>query len=513
MHLLKYLLFIFFVIVLNKYAEGQKQSAGGVVFIDSNKNGIQDRGEKGIKGVCVSNGEDVIQTNAKGEWQLTVGKGESIFIIKPSGYAVPVNQNKIPQFYFKNTLSNTKRISQESINFPVYKNNEKDRFSAIFFGDPQARGMREVNYVFHDVVEELIGSDVAFGVSLGDIVADDPELMDDISRGIAKIGVPWHNVFGNHDSDRKSKNNDERDDTFENFFGPSTYAFEYGQVAFIALNDIYFQPDGKYRPHFTDKQLTFVKNYVDLVPEDWLIVLMMHAPIVQCDNQEKMYQIIQDRKHTFSISGHVHEQLNVFVDKKMGWNGKAPHHHLVNATVCGSWWCGIHDELNIPHATMNDGAPNGYSIVSFDGNQYSVRFKAARRPANYQMNIYLPEDIQKRSVDTTHVLVNVFAGSDRSVVEMQIDQNGSWIPLDTIRTIDPQCLQMHKLSPYLETKVDGTVLEDVLGYSMDYPSISYHIWQAKLPEGITTGTHVITVRTTDMYKQTWNASRIFRVSE
>lgn len=42
----------------------------------------------------------------------------------------------------------------------------------------------------------------------------------------------------------KAKTNEERDDTFEKFFGPGTYAFEYGQVVFIALNDIYFQHSG-----------------------------------------------------------------------------------------------------------------------------------------------------------------------------------------------------------------------------------------------------------------------------
>ena len=71
--------------------------------------------------------------------------------------------------------------------------------------------------------------------------------------------------------------------------------------------------------------------------------------------------------------------LNVFLGKDKGWNGDKPHHHLINATVCGSWWVGQIDEVGIPHATMNDGAPNGYSVITFDGNQYSVEFKAARK--------------------------------------------------------------------------------------------------------------------------------------
>ena len=255
-----------------------------------------------------------------------------------------------------------------------------------------------------------------------------------------------------------------------------------------------------------------MKNYLEFVPENKLVVLMMHSPIVACDNREAMFRLIENRPNTFSISGHVHEQLNLFVGEEQGWKGKSPHHHLINATVCGSWWCGLKDEVGIPYATMNDGAPNGYSIISFDGNKYSVQFKAARRPADYQMNIYLPNELTKTMADTTHVLVNVFAGSEKSVVEMQID-SGNWIKMENFRTIDPEILRMHQLSPILNEMVNGQPIDDILGYSMDYPSISTHIWKAPFPKGIEPGTHKITVRTTDMYKQTFTAHRIFSVKE
>ena len=237
---------------------------------------------------------------------------------------------------------------------------------------------------------------------------------------------------------------------------------------------------------------------------------MMHSPIVACDNREAMFRLLDKRPNTFSISGHVHEQLNLFVGEEQGWKGKEPHHHLINATVCGSWWCGIKDETGIPHATMNDGAPNGYSIISFDGNKYSVQFKAARRPADYQMNIYLPDELTKTMADTTHVLVNVFAGSGKSLVEMQID-NGNWLRMENFKTIDPEILRMHQLSPFLSEKVNGQLLDEVFGFAMDYPSISHHIWKAAFPRGIEPGTHRITVRTTDMYNQTYTTHRIFSV--
>jgi len=118
--------------------------------------------------------------------------------------------------------------------------------------------------------------------------------------------------------------------------------------------------------------------------------------------------------------------------------------------------------------------------------------------------------LTKTVADTTHVLVNVFAGSEKSVVEMQID-NGNWITMENFKTIDPEVLRMHQLSPFLKEKVNGQQLDEVLGFAMDYPSISHHIWKAKLPNGINIGTHTITIRTTDMYNQTWIANRIFSV--
>lgn len=476
----------------------------GSVFLDSNENGLFDKAERGIQGVCISNGREVVQTDSAGKWKLPVSENRQVFVIKPAAYAVPVSHDQVPQHFVG--------VNSSSVNFPLRSSKTATKFSTVFFGDPQARGIKEVNYINHDIVEELIGTDALFGVSLGDITADGPALFGPVNQGIAQIGIPWYNTFGNHDFDRDAQSAQDKDLSFRRIYGPSTYAFEYGQVVFIDLNNIFFNPDGKYRPHFTEDQLEFVKNYLHFVPGDKLVVLMMHAPIVECDNREQMFGLISDRKYTFSISGHVHEQMNLFVTREMGWKGSTAHHHLVNATVCGSWWCGLKDETGIPHATMNDGVPNGYSIIIFDGPKYSVRFKAARRPENYQMNVYLPEEITRESVDTTHVLVNVFAGSERSVVEMSIDNFNVWRPLQQVKSKDPEILRMHLLNPILQKPVDGQAVEDVLGYSMDAPAITNHMWKSLLPGEISPGTHTVTVKTTDMFGQNWYSRKIFRIN-
>ena len=497
------------------------QTASGYVFHDLNKNGIRDAGEDGLSGISVSNGVDVIQTDADGKWRLPVTDDTGLFVIKPANYSVPVSDNMIPKYYYLHKPNGSPELEKggieptgklpESIDFPLVYNKEPDKFSALFFGDTQASSPNEVNYINHDVVEELIGTDAKFGVTLGDIVGHDLDLFRGISEGIAQIGIPWHYIFGNHDNNRDAKDNENRDETFEKYFGPSTYAFEYGQVVFIGFNDAYFDSNGKYKGHFTSRQIEFTKNYLDLVPNDKLIVLMMHIPIIACENKEQLFDILKDRPHTFSISGHVHDQLNVFVDKEKGWNGDRPHHHLINATVCGSWWSGQIDEVGIPHATMNDGAPNGYSIITFNGNQYSVKFKAARRPDDYQMNIYAPNKVDVASLDTTKILVNVFAGSEKSKVEMKIGKSGEWQTLERVEVVDPECLRMHKLTPLFEQKYNGVDIEEILGWTMDNPHISYHMWEGMLPNDINAGAHTIIVKTTDMYGQSFEAYRILYV--
>lgn len=492
---------------------GRNLSCTGSVFNDINRNGVRDPGETGIRGVAVSNGIDVVLTDSGGNWELPYIPGKHLFVIKPASWKVPVDGGMIPQHYHPGYPDDPlKNGRMTPVHFPLMADVVQERFSMLVFTDTQARGLREVNFINHDVVAECMGTDASFGISLGDIVADDPMLFQEVSQGIAQIGIPWYNTFGNHDNDRETTTNEKRDSTFRRFFGPSAYAFEYGQVAFIVINNVFFGETGKYKAHITGDQLAFIRNYLKHVPEEKLVVLAMHIPVVACDNREELYGILAPRVHLFSISGHTHDQRNLWLGEEHGWTGPHSHHHLVCPAVSGSWWCGMTDERGIPHATMNDGSPNGYSIITFEGNNYSVRFKAAGRPDDYQMNIYLPDEMETSAADTTSVLVNVFAGSERSVVEMKAGRDGGWISMTPVKTVDPACLQMHQLTPYLRETVLEKQLDTIFGWAMDYPSETNHIWKAALPAGLPPGTHTVSVRTTDMYGQSWTGHRVIRVT-
>lgn len=498
-------------------ASSAADMARGTVFHDLNKNNRRDAGEPGLRDVLVSDGERVVKTDAEGRWALPLAEDTAYFLIKPSGWMTPVNDHQLPQFYYlhKPHGSPTTRFPgvpptgplPTSIDLPLHKSPEPGKFKAIFFADPQARDQKELDYIAHDVIEELVGTDARFGVTLGDILFDDLSLFENHNAMVALVGIPWYNVIGNHDLNFDAPNDALSDETFERFFGPNYYAFSHGPVHFVVLDNIQWggaKPDGTgaYTGGLGERQLKFLENLLPHIPEHQLILFMMHIPLMGTEDRERLYRLIEHRPYTMSIAGHTHWQAHLHLGEKDGWRGAEPHHHVINVTVSGSWWSGEPDELGIPHATMADGAPNGYSLITFDGHRATVDFKAARRPADYQMDVHAPEVITTSAAADTWIYVNVFGGSARSSVEMRLAPDGPWIPLVKTEEEDPYFAQIKA------AEGDGSKLT---GRPVPKPRLSHHLWKAALPPGITPGVHRIDVRTEDQYGRTFDASRSVRV--
>jgi hypothetical protein len=316
------------------------------------------------------------------------------------------------------------------------------------------------------------------------------------------MGLPWYNVLGNHDVDKDSLGDAGSNETFIREFSPPHYAFNYGEVHFVVLDNVAWEGKG-YHAALGERQLEFIKNDLAVVPDDKLVVLMMHIPLPALSDLDELFAITQDRTHVFSMSAHTHNQRHEFLSEEQGWHGKTPHHHLVHATACGSWMGGVMDERGIPHAMMSDGGPNGYSIATFDGNQYSIDFRPASRPATWQMNVYAPEEVPTAQVKGTEVLVNVFAGSERSATRMRVGA-GEWLPMERIERTDPAVEQW---------KVWEEVLDESLGRKLPKPQVTGHMWSATLPGELAPGGHLILVESKDMFGKKHYGRRILRVTE
>ena len=496
------------------------EDASGIVYHDKNGNGVRDQGEPGLPGVAVSNQREVVQTDAEGRWSLPVTDDTILFVVKPSGWKTPVNEFQLPQFYYihkpKGSPENFRYPGvdptgplPESIEFALSPVEEPAQFKAIFFGDPQPSTIEQVNYIADDVIAELIGTDAKFGVTLGDIMFDHLELFEPSNANVALVGIPWYNVIGNHDLNFEATDDADSDETFHRHFGPNYYSFDYGPVHFINLDDVEWgrrNAEGKltYVGGLDERQLAFVKNDLALVPEEKLVVLMMHIPLTTVENRTELYRLIEKRPYTLSISGHTHWQAHQFIDKADGWQGDTPHHHIVNVTVCGTWWKGEKDERGIPHATMRDGAPNGYSIMSFDGTSHVLDFKAAREPTDYQFHIHAPNEIAVEDAEKTLVHVNVFNGSKDSTVRMRVGEDGEWIVLDKVLEPDPY---------YVETRDREMAARPEATNHLNPPILSDHLWKGFLPAGIPAGSHPIQVEATDAYGRLWKDEKVIRVGK
>ena len=491
-------------------------AARGTVFHDKNQNSQRDKDEPGIKNIAVSNGKEITRTNAEGKWELPHTDDTIFFVIKPRDWRTPLNKHNLPQFYYihkpKGSSKDLKYRGVEptgplpkSIDFALISNKEPDTFKAIFFGDPQPRSIEQINYIAHDIIPELVGTDAKFGVTLGDIMFDDLDLFEPSNANLALIGIPWYNVVGNHDINFDSEDDAGSDETFHRFFGPNYYSFDHGPVHFIVLDDVEWS--GKKRSYtggLDENQLTFVKNDLALVPQEKLIVIMMHIPLTNVGNRQKLYRIIEKRPYTMSIDGHTHWHAHKMIDEKDGWKAKEPHHHIINVCVSGTWWKGTKDEVGIPHTTMRDGAPNGYSVVTFDGNKHVLDFKAARQPASYQMNIQAPDRIDQKNSQKEFIYVNVFNGSARSKVKMKIGKDSDWIVLNKSVENDPSYVNARER----EAKNSKSGKPE-----LNPPSPSDHLWKAQIPAGLQFGSQLIEVEATDHYGRVHRGNRIIRIEK
>ena len=494
------------------------RNAKGTVFHDRNGNGRYDAGEPALPDVRVSNGRAIVKTGSDGRYDLPVDDDTILFVIKPAGWRTPIDELRLPRFYYIHKPNGSPESKHrgvdptgplpKSIDFPLYPQEEPKEFKALMFGDPQPRDQKEIDYVTHDVVEELIGSDASFGVTLGDIMFDDLSLFESQARAVALIGIPWYNVLGNHDINKDSKTRRHVNETFERTFGPSYYSFDYGQVHFLVLDDIEWyisKKDGKergsYRGGLGERQMAFIRNDLALIPEEQLVVLMMHIPLIDVGDRQELYRLIEKRPFCMSISGHTHHHEHRFIDHKDGWRGPEPHHHVINVTVSGSWWSGAPDERGIPHTVMADGAPNGYSTITFDGHDYRLDFKAAGRSADYQMNIQAPESVRFDQAANTDVYVNVFNGSERSKVEMRLGEESPWLLMERTVMADPA---------YARLVESEKAVKDKPWLDLPKPKPSPHLWRHKLPSVSQPGTHALHIRATDRHGRIHSGRRVIR---
>jgi hypothetical protein len=505
--------------------------ARGVVFRDDNANAARDPGEPGIPGVAVSNGLEVVRTDAQGRYELPVDDDAQIFVCKPRNFRTPLDELNKPRFWYTHKPAGSPDSTFKhkgtpptgplpaSIDFPLTPADEPDDFRVLLIGDPQPYNTKEVAWYAQDVIADIIqsgiGADAAFAVSLGDLVGDDLDLFTPLDQAQARVGIPWVNVFGNHDMNFFSPSDEHSDETFERVYGPPTHAFQVGHAHFIILDNVIWQgfdgldkdgdaKNGNYRGGLRDDQITFVENYLRDVPVESLVVLCMHIPLEgdaphRTPEKDRLFSVLARFPNTLSFSAHTHLQRHWFFGSAEGFTGPRPHHHVNAATGSGSWYRGATDARGIPHATMMCGAPNGYNVLAVTGSRYSIRYKPASLPADYQISVFTPD--QAAPGEDLTVVANVFAGNELTIVECRLN-DGPWTPMTRTPMHDPYYRAIKALEQ-TERPPNGRPLPKV--------ELSHHIWMLTLDAPLPLGTHTVEVKSLDMFGQVDRGYKVVRI--
>ena len=519
-------------------AAGEAATISGYVFEDVDGSGRRTAASPAVAGALVSNGRDVAIADADGRYTLPLPDEATIFVVKPAGFAPPVDPaTRLPRFYrHHRPLGSPASLDlaypglaptgplPASLDFPLVRQEEPEAFEVVMLTDPQPETDAEVDFIREDLIEALAGTRAKFGLTAGDVMFDDLSLYERYNAIVGSIGLTWWNVGGNHDLNYEAPDRRYARETYRRVFGPNYYAFFYAKTLFLMLDDIdYLGADqskprgaGKYQGRLDDAQLDFARAVLARTPADSLIVVVTHIPFAtyldpadpaqNLVNREALFALFEGRRFTVSFAGHTHTTEHHYFDAADGWKGVGPHHHHVLTALSGSWWSGPFDHRGVACADSHDGTPNGFHILSVDGNSYKTRFVPAKEPSGRQMRLsidsrfhadepaaerefrqgqLLGSPIARASLGAASLVADVFDGGPKTRVTMRIGERPA---IEMTRRAGPDPFVAEVYARNRATKKAWVKAE-----------ACSHLWAARLPVDLAPGAHRVVVEATTEY--------------
>lgn len=521
----------------------------GAVFDDRNRNSQQDPGERGIAGVEVSNGREIVTTDRQGRYEISVRDGETVFLTQPAGYQVPVDEDNVAQFFYTHMPAGSPELRYggidptgplpDAVDFPLARTTDtlsRDQ-RCLIGGDIQTYTQEEVDYALRGAFADLTQRTDFTGCGalfIGDIVGDDLDLYDQTRELTSLLNGPARFLPGNHDLDLDA-DYDHRFDTYRSQFGPDYYSYDAGDVHVISLNTVQHSQgapyNGTYNGGIDDEQLAWLRQDIANTPEDKLIVLATHIPLLnwhdqgsdrhQVDQVQAIHDIIGDRP-AVAFGGHSHT-LEVMRegDSMEGWKSlygvdELPFDHITAGAISGDWYTGRVTEAGYPTALQRDGAVPGVFTLEAHGNRYEDSFIGTGRAASEQMSLGLNTPAYRDWYDANRRNVGK-APAFETPLEVSADELGeSWLTTNVWAggtgtevsvSIDSRPAQQAQRTQRLEGESkrvgaefsDPAAAQEQLVHGGSVAEASGHLWRLDLPEDLAPGEHTATVTQTDRY--------------
>lgn len=517
----------------------------GVVFDDRNRNSTRDRGERGIPGVQVSNGRQVVTTDAKGRYEVPVDDNTNVFVTQPAGYEVPVDEDNIAQFSYVHLPEGSPELryggieptgpTPDAVNFPLARSTatKKSQQNCIMGGDIQTYNQTQVEYAragaFTDLAQR---SDYAScgALFLGDIVGDDLSLYPQTRELTSMINGPARLLPGNHDLDYDAADSEHRFDTYRSQFGPDYYSYDVGDLHIVALDSVQYRAGESYTGGLGEEQLEWLRQDVAQVPKDKTVVLAAHIPLLNFNDQtftrhqvaeiQQIHEIVSGRE-AVAFGGHSHTtEFMREGDSTQGWAEvmgvqELPFDHITAGAISGDWYSGRITDQGIPTALQRDGARPGVLTLESRPDALTDRFTVTGEDDSVQMAVGVnspryrewfeanrdnggsapafedPTVVSAADLaETTYLTANVFAGSTGTEVTVAID-GGEAKGAQRTQSMTGEARKIGALWS------DPVAVQEQLVHGGSVAESSMHIWRSALPADLAAGEHTATVTSTD----------------
>lgn len=504
--------------------------AAGVVFEDRNGNGRQDAGEPGLADVALSDGVQLVRTDARGHYRLAVEPGRTVFVIKPLGFSFAPRADGLPGFWRHPPQPAQPSLRYGGIVAEVHAGrgcdfaleaqalDEREALQVVLLSDSQPKSLADVGHFGRGIIDPLLAhgpqpvADLA--LNMGDVVDDALNLYPALLAQSTRLGVPWLHVPGNHDLDFDAADDAGSLQTWRNTFGPDTLAWEEPEASFVMLDNVIYQPGQRpaYIGGFREEQFTFLENYLRDARRGKLLVLGMHVPLFESEgrdtfrdaDRERLFALLQPFQQVLLLSGHLHTQQHVLHGPDTGWHGAQPMHEYNIGAASGAFWSGVKDANGVPLSTMSDGTPRGWARLVVDaGGGYALSWHPAHDP-DAAMHLHAPRVLRQGAYPAHAVYANVYMGMADTTVQYRIG-DGPWQSMQRVERADPALL--------VENMRDDLAPE-LRGYDRSpEATASAHLWRGRLPTDLAVGGHRIEVRAMDPWRGEVRAETAYRLEQ
>lgn len=539
----------------------------GQVFDDTNRNSALDGDEAGIEGVSVTNGVDVVITDAEGRYELPASDNMTVSVTQPAGWQVPVDGQMFAQFSYNHLPEGSPDLQfggleptgpvPTAVNFPLAQSEATGapQQSCPIATDTQTYDMEEVGWAAQGATADLMQRDDYAGCGillLGDNVGDDLSLNDELKGLYAEANGPVRALPGNHDLDFDVADDTHSTDTYRRDFGAPYYSYDVGDTHFVALDNIIYNGadadgNGGYVEAIDQQQLEWLRNDLAQVDNNQQIVIAAHAPIIGykeviTDNAPELYEILADYPNAVTVGGHTHTlEHHRAGDTRAEWAEQGitelTHDQIIAGAVSGDWYSGGLNDNGVPHAYTQDAAEPGIYTFEFDGTERSGYYTVRNESTDHQFLTGInspswrewaddaqawqdndkqgdaPAEIDPLTVSRedlangeSWLTTSFFGGSTDAAVTMAID-GGEAVTAEHTQPAEGEAL--NKGWEFTET-ISAT---HNLANSGNVAQASPHVWRAGLPETLEAGEHTAEITGTDAHGQTWTETVTFTVTE